>query len=260
MGRWPRYRKRLATTGEKVRNVLVLIYIEDLEAAGATYWDLLAYVAALHIEACVSPVHDHDTFTGEDVRRWCEQHIDPDTGDLDVNYLHDAPYVGKPKKPHVHLLFKSSNQHDAFWWSDLMSGLLDIRPTMWDKCLSVNGSIRYFAHLDDPDKYLYSPFDIHGFAGIDMSALVKVDDKTRTELFNVAYDMINIHGCNYFFEMIDAAQSTGDAELVAYIRGTHSVWCQYLGSKAQKSRDDAFKRKLKEQAEKAYRRSENVEN
>lgn len=255
MPRFPKYRKRIATTGEKVRNVIVLIYIEDLEDAGTTYYGLLEYISNLHIEACVSPIHDRDHFTGEDVRAWCEQHIDPDTGDLDVNYLDDAPYVGKPKKPHCHVLFKITSQQDAYWWSELMSGLIDIRPTMWDKCYSVPGSIRYWAHMDDPEKAQYSPYDIHGFAGIDLSPLTKVDDKTRTDLFNCTYDMIKHHGCCYFYQLIDLAQDAGDAELVAYIRGTHSVWQTYLGSKAQHSRDDAYKRRLREHAEKAYKSS-----
>lgn len=242
---WPKPRRRIATTGEKVRNVVVLIYIEDLEAAGTDYYGLMRYMADLHMEACISPVHDRDTFTPEDVRKWCEQRIDPETGDLDVKYIDNAPYVGKPKKPHVHVLIKSSNQHDAFWWSDLMSGLLEIRPTMWDKCLSVHGSMRYWAHMDDLDKAQYSPYDIHGFGGIDLSPLTRIDDRTKTELFLVVLDMVRCHGCRYLHELIDIAQDAGDSELVSYIRGSHTLWNGYLSSKAQHARDDAYFEKMR---------------
>ena len=37
-------RPRMATTGEKARNILGLVYVEDLEKAGHTYGDLLAYL------------------------------------------------------------------------------------------------------------------------------------------------------------------------------------------------------------------------
>ena len=72
--------------------------MEDLEKAGTDYFGLLRYIASLHIEACVSPVHDRDTFTSEDVRTWCEQHIDPDTGDLDMNYVDSAPLCRQAKE------------------------------------------------------------------------------------------------------------------------------------------------------------------
>lgn len=260
MGNWPKYRKRLSATGEKVRNVLVLIYMEDLEKAGTDYFGLLRYIASLHIEACVSPVHDRDTFTSEDVRSWCEQHIDPDTGDLDMNYVDSAPYVGKPKKPHCHVLMKIHGQQNAYWWSDLMSGLLDIRPTMWEKCLSISGSMRYWAHMDDPDKAQYSPYDIVGFGGIDLSPLTKVDDRTKTELVGVIYDMVNQHGCRYFYQLMDLAQEAGDSELVSYLRGSYSLWQTYLGSKAQKMRDDAYYKKLRDDAKKSNNCTENVGN
>ena len=92
-------RERLANTGEAVRNVICLIYMEDLLEAGKTYGDLLNYLDSLHCKAVCSPIHDRDHFTGQDVLDWCERHIDDQTGDLDVNYVDSAPYVGKEKKP-----------------------------------------------------------------------------------------------------------------------------------------------------------------
>lgn len=243
---WPRYRKRLSATGEKVRNVIVLIYLEDLEDAGATYGDLLAYLDSLHMECCVSPIHDRDHFTGEDVRTWCEQRIDPETGDLDLKYLDAAPYVGKKKKPHVHVLFKGPSQQNAFWWSELMSGLLDIRPTMWDKCFSVRGSMRYWAHMDSPEKAQYSPYDIHGFGGINMSPLIEQDATRGDELAGAVHDMITKHNCRYFHEVVDLAYEVGDSDLVNYLRGQGSFWNYYMTSRASKRRDSLAKKRWEE--------------
>lgn len=234
---FPKYRKRISATGEKVRNVIVLIYIEDLEAAGTDYFGLLEYLASLHMECCCSPIHNRDKFTGEDVRTWCEQHIDSETGDLDVKYVDNAPYVGKPKKPHVHVLFKGPSQQNAEWWSNLMAGLLEIRVTMWDKCLSVKGSIRYWCHMDDPNKAQYSKFDVMGFAGIDLSPLDRIDTRSANQLADVVYDMIQDYNLMYFHELMDTAAKFGDEELMGYLRGSHALWKGYLGSKAQKRRD-----------------------
>ena len=63
-----RARPRMANTGEKARNILGLVYIEDLQKAGHTYGDLLAYLDGMTCKCACSPVHDKDWFTSEDVR------------------------------------------------------------------------------------------------------------------------------------------------------------------------------------------------
>ena len=41
-----------------MRNVIVIIWMEELEKLGKGLYDLVAYMDALHLEACISPVHD----------------------------------------------------------------------------------------------------------------------------------------------------------------------------------------------------------
>lgn len=231
-------RPRLSVTGEKVRNAIVLIYIEDLERCGATYGALLAYLDSLHMECCVSPVHDRDCFTADDVWSWCERHIDPDTGDLDMNYVDAAPYVGKHKKPHAHLLIKLPSQKSAKELSELMSGIVELRPSLWEKCISVPGSMRYWAHMDSPEKAQYSPMGIHGFGGIDMSPLMRTNEVKAVELSKAVHDMVSLHGCKYFHELVDLAYEVGDSELVSYLRGQGSFWANYMRSRSEKRRDD----------------------
>ena len=79
--KWWLYKPRLSETGEKVRNVVCLIYLEDLEKVGKTYFDLLGYLDHIHVVAVCSPLHDRDTFSPEDVLDWCLRHIDSETGD-----------------------------------------------------------------------------------------------------------------------------------------------------------------------------------
>ena len=253
MSEWHPYNKhkRLAYTGEKVRNVIVVIYVEDLERAGKTYYDLLGYLDHRHVPACVSPIHDHDVWSSEDVLDWCTQRLDDQTGDLDERYIGDAPYVGKPKKPHVHVLIKLDSQQTAQWFTSLMEDLVYIRPTMWDKPTSVASCMRYWAHMDSPTKYRYSEWDIVGIGGIDLSPLTKRDDRTNEDLANAVYAMLSNSSCRYFFELLDMAYGSGDAELVSYIRGTHALWRGYLHSKAQQAKDKAYIDKLDAERRKA---------
>lgn len=239
------YRKRLSETGEKVRNVIVIIWIEELDNYGWTYYDLLSYLDGLHMPACVSPIHDRDTWDGQSVLDWCTMHINPETGDLDEKYIDKAPYVGMVKKPHIHLMFKGPNQQDAFWWTELMSGLLpDMKPTRWDKCFSVNGSMRYWAHMDSTHKARYSEYDIVGIGGIDLSPLSKKDEQTCIEYSNDVYDMITFYKIRYFHQLIDTAKSLGEQDLVSYIQGTHTLWRNYLLSRMQECKDDAYLKKI----------------
>ena len=54
-GNNPRFKRapRLYETGAKVRNVIFLIYMEDLEAAGKCYGDIIAYLDSKHCKAVV---------------------------------------------------------------------------------------------------------------------------------------------------------------------------------------------------------------
>lgn len=231
------YRKRLATTGEKVRNVLCLLYVDDMRKAGKTYGDLLGYLDSLHIECAVSPVHDRDVFASEDVMDWCTQHIDPETGDLDTKYLDNAPYVGKPKALHAHLLIKHSAQLTAQQYTEMFTGFMYIRPTLWDKCWKVSSSLRYFAHLDSPTKARYNAMDIHGFGGIDMSCLIKRDERSNVSTMCKVQKLIIENDIKYFCELVDYAHIVGDYDLLSYIRGSGAYYNYYLRSKLEREKD-----------------------
>ena len=268
-----RWKKRLAYTKEKVRNVCCIIFMEDLEASGHTYYDLLEYLASLHMECSCSCVHDSDLWTGPDVASWCEQHIDPLTGDVcledmgmhkegegedahvvldDADKLANVPYVGKAKKPHVHLLLKGPSQQNAEWWSDLFAGLMEIRPTMWEKCLSVPGLMRYFAHLDDPDKYQYGIFGVQGFGGIDLSPLVKTDEIRKTELHGEVLAFLQANpDMRYFDELVDAL--TEDLDMSMYVKSTGAYWVSYIQGR------NLRRRNKREEAKEAKEKKKNAD-
>lgn len=240
-GNWPR-RPRLSTTGEAVRNAICLIYMEDLEKAGRTYGDLLAYLDSLHCKAVCGPLHDRDFFTSIDVQDWCERHIDPETGDLDHNYIDRAPYVGKEKKPHVHIGICLKGKKTAKGFSELMQGLLPIRETMWDKMIEWEGFVRYLAHLDSPDKAAYSPLDIVGFAGADLSCLIKDDREQKMSDMQLVYELIRDKHIKWFHRLADEAFQSGDLRIKSAVMGSCSFWSAYMTSAGAERRFEREKR------------------
>lgn len=242
----PKFRKvkRLYETGAKVRNVIFLIYIEDLEMIGKGYGDIISYLDSKHCKAVVSPPHDKDTWTREDVRGWCERHIDPETGDVGDAYLDRAPYVGKQKKPHVHVGICSKSQYDAFGWAKFMSGLIDIRPSMFEKMEDWQGFVRYTAHLDSPDKFPYCAMDVVPIAGADISCLLRTDEHTRVTNFSNLVKFVRERKINTFHALVDIVSESGDFELLDTVNHYGGMMASYFASRRW-ARVDAAKAKAK---------------
>lgn len=221
-------------------NFLLIVYMEDLEAVGCTYGDLLAFLDSLHVRCAVSPIHNKDVFTADDVWSWCERHIDPETGDLDVHYLDDAPYVGKPKKDHAHLMFLMRSKKSVEEMSNLFS-LIEVRPTMWERCEDPFSSLRYFAHLDSPEKMPYSAYDIHGFGGINMDALLINDSKSRMhEITSLIMDLITQEKVCYFFHLVSLVRDKyPDPEFESCVYGRHALFNNVIRSKREQRNDAA---------------------
>jgi hypothetical protein len=210
------------------------VYLEDLENNGLTYGDLLAFLDSLHMKCACSPIHDMDFFTADDVWKWCEGHIDPETGDLDERYIDSAPYVGKQKKPHVHLLFMNRSKKSVSDMQELF-GLIDVRPTMWERADDPFSLIRYFAHLDSPDKYPYSAYDIHGFGGINLDVLVMNESKAHMhELTGLIMDLIDERQIRYFWQLVHyIRREYPDPEMEACVYGKHALFNSVIKSKRQ---------------------------
>lgn len=223
-------RKRLFESGAKVRNVIFLVYMEDLEAVGATYYNLCNYLDGLHCKAVVSPIHDRDRFTSHDVFEWCTRHLDDETGDLMERYIDDAPYVGKPKKPHVHVGIVSKSQLTAEGWSEFMSGLLYIRPSMFEKMEDYSGFVRYCAHLDSPEKAKYNAFDVVSIAGADLSDLTKTTEADKVRNLVELRNLCREHNIKSYDKLFDFVIDTGDSDLISCFRGNSAQMNAYFRS------------------------------
>lgn len=110
---------------------------------------------------------------------------------------------GTPKKPHFHVLIYYSNKafyHEVIelvervylrWEAgqEQEVGFSEVgasrRPGKIEPVKSARGMLRYFAHMDNAEKYQYEPSDIKGFNGLDVDKYIQtmVDiDETIKEI------------------------------------------------------------------------------
>lgn len=240
---------RLCDSCKKVRRVVCLIYMEDLEKVGKGYYDLLGWLDHYHIPAIVSPIHDRDHFTAIDVLDWCTRHLDPETGDLDTHYVDSAPYVGKPKKPHIHLGIMITAQQTAQEFTEMLDGCVHIRPSMWEKMVDYNGFVRYCAHLDSPDKAKYSAFDVKAIAGADLTPISKLDEGERVTTMKEIFDFIRERDIKNWHTLLEVGMDSGDIDWANILMTRGQVFVSYFSSKRWQKRDelDAKRYKLEQE-------------
>lgn len=93
--------------------------------------------------------------------------------------------TGRERKKHIHFYItfgghKSFDQVKVF--SDLLHGTIPVQVS------NPKGMIRYFAHLDDPEKEQFSPDEILCHGGLDISDYLRT---SMTETRKMIFDIIN---------------------------------------------------------------------
>ena len=150
------------TIRQRSRNWTCIIYPDSLP----NNWRDI--IIDLHVQIVVSPLHDKDLNADK-----------------------------TPKKPHYHLLIKFEtlkSQRQVFEMLEPLNGTIPII------CDSVNGLVRYFAHLDNPEKAQYNVKDIECFAGADIVEMLK---KTASDKHKLLLEMAKYIRDNNVTEYID---------------------------------------------------------
>lgn len=125
----------------RFRNALFIVYPDS---APANWIDLLREE---HVPFVVSPLHDKDV----------DYEPNEDTGEL----------VAVPKKPHWHVMIICDGNKPYSYFqglSDMCSGKIV------KKCENLRSMLRYFCHLDNPEKFQYPWHQMMQFCG------AKIDD------------------------------------------------------------------------------------
>ena len=109
--------------------------------------------------------------------------------------LHDSDLnpTGEQKKPHWHivLMFDSNKTYEQV--KSITDQLNTVVP---QKCNSVEGSVRYMIHIDNPEKYQYNKDDIVVHGNVDISRYFEMSLSQKYALidemsqFIIEYDVV----------------------------------------------------------------------
>lgn len=207
------------------RHVICILYLEDW---GISYGKCLDYMSELELPCAVSPIHDKDTWSDKQVRDWIRDHSNDD-GILEEDAIKiGVPVLDHQKKPHVHLYMKSPSAHNSLWYYNLLLPFHEVK--YFEMVNSPYKTIRYFAHMDNPEKHQYSALDIHGFGGFDLSPLVRNNETDKIYTFVNVMEDIEARHIHHYSHLVKYAISTGDLDFIACVAGRASTFANYFKS------------------------------
>ena len=152
----------------RTRNWEFFIY-ED--SAPENWRDL---IDELHIQWIESPWHDKD--------------VNPHTGEL------------KKKHKHVCVCFDSVKTYEQV--KEITDMLHSPIP---QRCHSLKGSVRYFAHLDNPEKAQYKIEDIIAHGGFDLAEMFRPTSSERYTYIREMLAYVKDNGITEFQDLMDYA-------------------------------------------------------
>lgn len=113
--------------------------------------------------------------------------------------LHDKDFNpdGEIKKPHWHvmIMFPSNKSY-----AQIREITMKLRSPNPQKVQNAKGMVRYFSHLDNPEKYQYDKSDIVAHCGADLSQLMEI---TKGERHTLIREMMQFVRDNQIVEMMD---------------------------------------------------------
>lgn len=157
-----------------------------------------------HVPAAISPLHDKDVYDSD--KKTVMWKLDDKTKepiyengepvpctDPDGNVVYEVHHLaGQKKKPHYHLMIAYGNATTPKTFQKIIDDIGGVVPP-WEhmEVCSVMSMYRYFAHLDDPDKFQYEESDIVLIGGFDPVNYQTYADKN--EPFNDILKLLHDH-------------------------------------------------------------------
>ncbi|HFU3820379.1 TPA: Rep family protein [Streptococcus suis] len=208
-------RGQLTNGALRARNYTIVVYPEDLpsELQKDDLW--LNCFKDLKFHLVVSPLHDKD--------------VNSD---------------GTAKKAHRHLLIMGKKQ-----WVNL-NDLKEMVLTQFNgrgvavpqKCSSTDGMIRYFSHIDNPEKYQYNKDEILCFNGANIDSAYKMSDTEKDSLIFEILEFLREHEeVTDYFQLVEYAmtmkRNEGDSSWFDTILKSSWVIERYISSRRNHQKD-----------------------
>lgn len=145
--------------------------------------------------------------------------------------LHDKDINadGTVKKAHIHVMVLYSSVKTYEQVADLTAS---IGATIPQRVRDSRAMARYFAHIDNPDKYQYSPNDIIAHGGADISTLLERTVSERRQMLKDMVTYIRDNDVDCYADFVDYCMDN-DADWFAALaeRDTYMIK-EYIKSKS----------------------------
>lgn len=158
----------------------------------------------LHIEWAESPLHEFDT--------------NP---------------TGEVKKAHWHIVLAFDGPKSYDQVCEILAPLNGPIP---QKCHSLKGAVRYFAHLDNPEKYQYPTSGIVGHGGFDVAEALAPSSAKRKDLIAEMLDWVKDNQIVELQDLMDyARENRYDDWFDLLVRDSTFVVNQYIKSQRHRT-------------------------
>lgn len=117
----------------------------------------------------------------------------------------DTNPTGEVKKPHWHLVLAFDGPKS---YEQVVEILAPLNCPIPQRCHSLKGAVRYFAHLDNPEKHQYSVADIVGHGGFDVSVALAPSASERYALIAEMIAFVKENGVTEFQDLMDYARDS----------------------------------------------------
>lgn len=185
---------------EKETRTRAWVFVVYPESAPEDWRDQLEQLA---VPACISPLHDQD--------------INP---------------TGEPKKAHYHVLLTFAGMKSFSQIKTITDRLNAPIPL---PCMSTQGTVRYFLHLDNPEKHQYSRDDIVTLGGFDVGSAFEMGLSQLDHCIDELIDFVEDNDVYEFCDLVRLVRLSGRTDWREVLTRRCSVFFSaYLRSRAYK--------------------------
>lgn len=208
-----------------------IIYKDNVDKLVNGYETVVAHLRGLNVRGALSPWHDEDTYDEEDVSAWVERHATRNGGELSDEDAERKPNVGDKEPAHLHgmLCFKGSKSA-----KQILEMLEPLGVWYAMKVEDKNANLRYFAHMDSPNKHPYDKESIVTFGGLDRSPLYEMSKGEQYEMLTEVIRVVKDEGFIEFCDLADYALVQPTRDMFETIVERTSFINTYLGSYMRK--------------------------
>lgn len=193
--------RKNSTTEIKIKKTPAWTCVVYPESAPENWIELMQ---DLHIPFIISPLHDKDK---------------NDDGEI--------------KKAHWHVLLKYASNKT---FEQVKDDIQFLNCPIPQACCNVKGMVRYFIHIDNPEKYQYKKEDIQSYGGIDIEDYFTLTTGQENLLIKEILDYCRDNNITFISDLIDVCLA-GNMDWFSYIKKNIYFFNVALSSRHSKQRE-----------------------